>query len=146
MTLTVPSSAIDLVSQPVVQDPYTTFEELRGLGSFVWLERHRAWLLLENELVRAALNDDALSTDTITPLQRRLSEEQRKRFQPAADIGSAATLSRNCSQAGRGKTMRQPSGCLVSVSWPPHSACRTSRCRAGTVKRPLASNAKALAP
>ena len=86
MTLTVPSSAIDLVSQPVVQDPYTTFEELRGLGSFVWLERHRAWLLLENELVRAALNDDALSTDTITPLQRRLSEEQRKRFQPAADL------------------------------------------------------------
>ena len=86
MTLTVPSSAIDLVSQPVVQDPYSTFQELRALGSIVWLERHRAWLLLDNELVRAALNDDALSTDTITPLQRRLTDEQRERFKPAADL------------------------------------------------------------
>lgn len=86
MTLTAPSCAVDLVSQPVVQDPYSTFQELRALGSFVWLERHRAWLLLDNELVRAALNDDALSTDTITPLQRRLTDEQRERFKPAADL------------------------------------------------------------
>lgn len=81
-----PSTAVDLVGPRAVADPHAVFRELRMTSDVWWLERHKAWLLLGYDDVRAAVSDDALSTDTITPLQRRLADADRIRFEPAADL------------------------------------------------------------
>ncbi|MGH9000184.1 MAG: cytochrome P450 [Acidimicrobiia bacterium] len=85
-TLTVPETNVDLVSPEAVRDPHAVFAELRAGGPVWWLERHKAWLVLGHDLVREAVVDERLSTDTITPLQRHLSAEDRARFAPAADL------------------------------------------------------------
>lgn len=81
-----PSTAVDLVGPGAVADPHAVFRELRMTSDVWWLERHKAWLLLGYDDVRAAVSDNALSTDTITPLQRRLADADRIRFKPAADL------------------------------------------------------------
>jgi cytochrome P450 len=81
-----PSSDVDLVGPGAVADPYSVFAELRRSSDVWWLSRHRAWLLLSYDLVQEAVHDPRLSTDTITPLQRHLSAEDRTRFRPAADL------------------------------------------------------------
>ena len=85
-TAAVPSSPVDLVSPEAVADPLAVFDDLRAQGEAVWLERHRAWLLLGYDVVREALSHPQLSTDTITPLQRHFDDEQRARFKPASDL------------------------------------------------------------
>lgn len=84
--MSVPSSPVDLVSPEAIADPLSIFNELRKGGDAWWLERHKAWLLLGYELNREALSLDLLSTDNITPLMRHLSEEDRERFKPAAEL------------------------------------------------------------
>jgi cytochrome P450 len=84
--MTVPSSDIDLVSPEAVRDPHAVFAELRAEADVWWLERHKAWLVLGYEQVKDAMADPNLSTDNIAPLQRRLSEADQARFQPAADL------------------------------------------------------------
>jgi cytochrome P450 len=85
-TATVPSSPVDLVSPEVVADPLSVFNELRRTSDIWWLERHKAWLLVGYDVVREALSHENFSTDNITPLQRHLSEEERERFRPAAEL------------------------------------------------------------
>ncbi|MGQ0623919.1 MAG: cytochrome P450 [Sporichthyaceae bacterium] len=82
----VPRSAVDLVSPEAIADPHAVFADLRATSDVWWLARHRAWLLLSYDLVKAGIDDEALSTDTITPLQRHLSAEDRAKFQPAAEL------------------------------------------------------------
>ena len=85
--MTYPETEVDLVSAGVVADPHALFKQLRSDGGPVWwLRRHKAWLLLGYEDVVKALDDEELSTDTITPLQRHMTAEQRERFQPARDL------------------------------------------------------------
>jgi cytochrome P450 len=84
--MTTPATDVDLVAPAAVRDPLAVFERLREGGDVWWLERHRAWLLLGYDLVRDAVMDERLSTDTITPLQRHLSDEEQARFKPAADM------------------------------------------------------------
>jgi cytochrome P450 len=69
-----------------VRDPQAVFCELRATAPVHWLERHRAWLLLDHERVRIALNAEELSTDTITPLAERLDADARVRFEPARKL------------------------------------------------------------
>lgn len=57
----------------------------------------------------------AVSSSTSAALPRKI------RFHQWASIGSAAMRSRKRSHSGRGNSMRQPSGCLVTVTRP--SAC-----------------------
>ena len=83
---TVAATDVDLVDDESVRDPAARFEALRADADVWWLERHRAWLLLGYDDVRDAIRDPALSTDTITPLRRRLSAEERERFKPASDL------------------------------------------------------------
>ncbi|MGQ0630995.1 MAG: cytochrome P450 [Sporichthyaceae bacterium] len=85
-TVIAPSTDVDLVSPAAIADPYAVFEALRRESEVWWLERHRAWLLLSYDLVKAGIDGEALSTDTITPLQRHLSTEDRERFKPAAEL------------------------------------------------------------
>src|SRR5690606_3164425 len=68
------------------------------------------------------------------------------RCKTRAPAGRRAISSRLVSHTGRGYTSRQPSGWRVSVSCPLHWAASASRCRVGTVSRPLASNERALLP
>ncbi len=82
----VPSTDVDLVSPAAIGDPYAVFAALRQKSDVWWLERHRAWLLLSYDLVKAGIDGEALSTDTITPLQRHLSAEDRERYRPAAEL------------------------------------------------------------
>lgn len=84
--MTVPSTDVDLVGPEAVRDPQGTFARLRARGPVHWLRRHRAWLLLDYEPVRSALHDAALSTDTITPLYRKLSAEDRRTFRLAEEL------------------------------------------------------------
>ena len=51
----------------------------------------------------------------------------KMRRQSSADIGSASSLARKASQAGRGNTSRQRLGCLVTVSRSSATAFRMSR-------------------
>jgi cytochrome P450 len=84
--VTYPETDVDLVSPEVVADPHALFAELRTGGGVWWLRRHKAWLLLGYQDVVKALDDEELSTDTITPLQRHMSAEERARFKPARDL------------------------------------------------------------
>jgi len=82
-----PETDVDLVAPDSVADPHRVFAQLRAEGGPVWwLRRHKAWLLLGYEDVVKALDDEELSTDTITPLQRHMTAEQRERFKPARDL------------------------------------------------------------
>jgi hypothetical protein len=45
MSITIPSSEVDLFDDAVLDDPYPLSSELRELGAAVWLERHRAWAI-----------------------------------------------------------------------------------------------------
>jgi cytochrome P450 len=74
------TSDVDLVGPQAVRDPHAVFAELRGRGPVHWLEHHRAWLLLDYDLVRLGLTDDRLSTDTITHLYERLSPDDRAEY------------------------------------------------------------------
>jgi cytochrome P450 len=86
MSESVPSSAIDLVAPAAVRDPHAAFKMLRALAPIVWLERHKAWIVVDFDLVRAGLTDERLSTDTITPLYERLSPEQRAQYADAETL------------------------------------------------------------
>jgi cytochrome P450 len=75
-----------LVASDAVRDPHPAFAALRELGAIVWLERHKAWIVLDYTLVREALSDDRFSTDTITPLYERLAPDQRARYADAEKL------------------------------------------------------------
>jgi cytochrome P450 len=81
------SDPVDFVGPDAVRAPHAEFKRLRRLGPVVWLERHKAWMLLSHDLVRSGLFDTAqLSTDTIAPLYERLTDDERRRFKPAEDL------------------------------------------------------------
>ncbi len=75
--MTAPTSDVDLLSADAIADPHPVFEELRALGPIVWLERHRAWLFTTHEAVRSGFHDLRLSSDRLTPLERRLPDADR---------------------------------------------------------------------
>ncbi|MGA1033905.1 MAG: cytochrome P450 [Ilumatobacteraceae bacterium] len=71
------SSDIDLLDPAVVRDPHPAFAELRSHGRPVWLERHRAWIVAEHGAVNEGFRDLRLSSDRLTPMERRLSAANR---------------------------------------------------------------------
>lgn len=74
---TIPTSPVSLLDPALVADPFPFFAEMRATAPAVWLSRHHAWLLTSYEPVRAAFRDPRLSSDRLTPLERRLPPEQR---------------------------------------------------------------------
>lgn len=70
-------SEVDLLAEGAVEDPHSVFRELRERAPVVWLDAHRAWLLTDFESVRDAFRDDRLSSDRLTPMERRLSPARR---------------------------------------------------------------------
>jgi cytochrome P450 len=79
----VATADVDLVGDDAVRDPHAVFRALREMGPIHWLPRHEAWLLLDYEVVRSALQDDEFTTDNITPLYERLTPEERQRYATA---------------------------------------------------------------
>ena len=53
----VPTSDIDLFSDEVLHDPYSSYARLRDAGPAVRLTAYDAWVLPRHEHVRAALAD-----------------------------------------------------------------------------------------
>jgi cytochrome P450 len=83
-TVTAEIPPVDLVSVEATRDPYAVLGDLRRRDPVHWSGRHRAWILTRHADVQAALTDDRLSTDNITPLQAKMSAPEQKRFTPAA--------------------------------------------------------------
>lgn len=71
------TSSVNLLDPAVVRDPHPTFAELRSHGRPVWLEQHRAWMVAEHSAVNEGFRDLRLSSDRLTPMERRLSEANR---------------------------------------------------------------------
>jgi cytochrome P450 len=67
----------DLLSPEAVADPHAVYRELRESGPITWLPEHHAWFLATYEGVHAGFRDTRLSSDRITPLERRLSPDKR---------------------------------------------------------------------
>ena len=63
----------------------------------------------------------------MSELTVELESKYQHLLRTLADMGSAATRSENVSQAGRGKIISEPSGCLVTVSWLTAITASTSR-------------------
>ncbi|MEL6893206.1 MAG: cytochrome P450 [Actinomycetota bacterium] len=76
-TSDVPTTDIDLLADGAVDDPHRVFRDLRGIAPIVWSTRHRAWIVTTHEEVRLAFHDLRLSSDRLTPLERRLSDDER---------------------------------------------------------------------
>lgn len=72
------TSDIDLLDPRIVRDPHATFASLRSHGRPVWLERHRAWMIPDHAGVNEGFRDLRLSSDRLTPMERRLSEANRE--------------------------------------------------------------------
>jgi cytochrome P450 len=71
------TSTADLLDPSVVRDPHATFAEVRAHGRPVWLERHRAWMVAGHSAVNEGFRDLRLSSDRLTPMERRLSDANR---------------------------------------------------------------------
>src|SRR5690606_7853956 len=82
----------------------------------------------------------AVSNSTSEALPRKM------RCQARAERGHLPISSRRLSHTGRGKSSKQPAGCLLKVRRPSHCNCNASRCRAGIVIRPFTSRLREEAP
>jgi len=57
MSMSIPTSDLDLYSDDVLADPYEHYRRLRDAGPVVWLERHNAWVVARYDAVRAVLRN-----------------------------------------------------------------------------------------
>lgn len=81
MSVTIPTSGVDLFSDEVLEDPYPAYAALRELGPAVWLERHKAWAIPRYEEVRAALRDHETFSSEPNP-----GLEPEQPYMPRGDI------------------------------------------------------------
>jgi len=75
--MSAPTTDLDLLSPGAVNNPHVVFAELRELGPVVWSTRHRAWITTTFDATRLAFHDTRLSSDRLTPLEVRLSDDER---------------------------------------------------------------------
>lgn len=57
MSMSIPTSDLDLYSDDVLADPYEHYRRLRDAGLVVWLERHNAWVVARYDAVRTVLRN-----------------------------------------------------------------------------------------
>ena len=76
----------NLLDAHAVSDPYAVFAELRDAGPVMWSPEHRAWILTSYAEVHHGFRDLRLSSDRLTPLERRLSPEHRRALGPTFDL------------------------------------------------------------
>jgi cytochrome P450 len=71
--------SIDLLTPEALEHPERLFAEARREGPVVWSDAHKAWLITGYHDVTEAFRDtQLLSSDRLTPLERRLSAERKE--------------------------------------------------------------------
>ncbi|MGE5289971.1 MAG: cytochrome P450 [Micromonosporaceae bacterium] len=69
---------IDMLAPQALAAPAELFADLRRSGPVVWSDQHKAWIITTYDSVVDGFRDArALSSDRLTPLERRLSAESR---------------------------------------------------------------------
>lgn len=79
-------SDVDLASAAAVSDPHAAFAELRRRGPVVWLPAQRAWFLSSYAAVSAGFTDPQLSSDRLTPIERRLDATRRQALDQTLEL------------------------------------------------------------
>lgn len=78
MTLTFPSSDIDLWSEEVIRSPYESYRQLRDLGPAVWVERYQVFVVARYQDVYDALHDhEAFSSGSGVALNEQLNQKMK---------------------------------------------------------------------
>lgn len=72
-----PTVITDLLSPEAVADPHAVYRQLREHAPVVWLPEHRAWFIGTYDGVHTAFRDQRLSSDRLTPLERRLAPDKQ---------------------------------------------------------------------
>lgn len=72
-----PAVITDLLSAEAVRDPFAVYGGLREHARLTWLPEHRAWFVSTLDDVLEAFRSPALSSDRLTPLERRLDSARR---------------------------------------------------------------------
>jgi cytochrome P450 len=62
----------DLLAPQAIADPHAVYRALREQGPVTWLPEHRAWFVATYDEVHAGFRDLRLSSDRLTPMERRL--------------------------------------------------------------------------
>ena len=57
MSMSIPTSDLDLYSDDVLAEPYEHYRRLREAGPAVWLERHNVWVVARYDSVRTVLRN-----------------------------------------------------------------------------------------
>jgi cytochrome P450 len=73
-----PTSGVNLLSQQAIDAPHEVFTQLRDAGPIVWLPEHQAWFISTYDGVSEAFRDPLLSSDRLTPLERRHDDDRRQ--------------------------------------------------------------------
>jgi cytochrome P450 len=77
----------DLLSPEALRRPHEFFARLREQGPVVWSEAHKAWIVTDYEGVVDGFRDvELLSSDRLTPFERRLSEQRRATLALTFDV------------------------------------------------------------
>jgi cytochrome P450 len=86
MTMGVPTSDVDLLAPASLIDPHAAYRNLRDLGEVVWLPHHRAWFIGHYNAVHEAFRDQRLSSDRLSPMEARLSNDNRATLASTIDL------------------------------------------------------------
>lgn len=76
----------DLLAPEVIADPYPYLGALREASPVHWSEAHNAWLLTRADDVVEAFGNPAFSSNRITTLLSKLTDEQRARVGPVYEL------------------------------------------------------------
>jgi cytochrome P450 len=78
---------VDLLEPLALSRPQELFSALRERGPIVWSDDHKAWIINDYAGVVDAFRDaDRLSSDRLTPLERRLSAQRRETLGLTFDV------------------------------------------------------------
>ncbi len=72
----------DLLDPLAVAEPYEVYRRLREHDPVTWSPEHRAWILSTHAEVHSAFRDTRLSSDRLTPLERRLDPTRQALLGP----------------------------------------------------------------
>jgi cytochrome P450 len=77
----------DLLDPGALREPHQFFARLRERSPVVWSEAHKAWIVTYYDGVLEAFRDvELLSSDRLTPLERRLSEQRQQTLALTFDV------------------------------------------------------------
>jgi cytochrome P450 len=106
MTMSIPTSDLDLYSDDVLTEPYEHYRRLREASPVVWLEQHNAWVVTRYDAVRSVLRDwktfsSASGVALNDPLNRAMSGNTLESDPPLHDVQRNVVASHMTAQALR---------------------------------------------